>query len=246
MRRRDMVLFYALLTALSVWVSAGAPIGPWPYLYTLPGFSLLRVPSRFMILSVLGLAVLAGFGFDRLARRLVAREGAPSAGTRTRRSRVVAAAAVIGALLVAEFAMIPLRSASYQVQIPGVDRWLAGRPKPFVVAELPARSERDQTAYMLHSTAHWQRTIDGYSGFRPALHQQANQILRGFPSPESLETLARLGVTYVVVHTERFRAGGWERVERELPKASDWLRLEYAEGTGRVYSVHPQVAAVQK
>jgi len=37
--------------------------------YSWPGFNFIRVPSRFSILGVLCLAVLAGFGFERLAAR---------------------------------------------------------------------------------------------------------------------------------------------------------------------------------
>lgn len=241
-RRNDMVLFYALLTAVTVWFSSGAPFGPWPCLCRLPGFSLLRVPSRFTILSVLGLAVLSGFGFDHLARRF-GRPGsasAPAAGTPglpAPARRGTALAFGIGVLLVAEFAMIPLDARFYQAQVPAVDRWLAGRPTPFVVAEMPARSDRDHTAYMLHSTAHWQRTIDGYSGFRPQLHHEANKVLRGFPSPASLDTLERLGVDYVVVHPARYPPGGWNLVKGRLPETAGRLRLEHTDGLDLVYSL---------
>jgi hypothetical protein len=228
-RRQDNVLFYTLLTAAMVWLSAGAPIGPWPWLYSLPGFSFIRVPSRFTILALLGLAVLAGFGFDRLRTRM----------DRTGNRRLAwALAIVLGACLSAEFSMVPVRAVPYRADIPAVDRWLDSRPKPFVVAEVPFSSEADHTAYMLHSTAHWQRTVNGYSGFRPPLHEGANPHIRRFPARESLEAMARLGVTYVVVHRDRYRADVWAWVEQELPKAGDWIRLEHEEGAGRVYSLH--------
>jgi hypothetical protein len=224
-RRRDALCFYAVLTAGTLWLSAGAPIGPWPYLYWLPGFNFIRVPSRFTILSLLGLAVLAGFGFDRLVGRMA-----------TRRRTV--AATIACAWLVAEFAMMPGATVPYRLEIPAVDRWLDGQPKPFVVAELPFSGERDHTTYMLHSTAHWQKTINGYSGFRPPLFEEANPVIRGFPSEESLETLARLGVTYVVVHTDRYQPDQWPRVEEGIGNAGPWLTLMHADGAGRVYVLH--------
>src|SRR5262245_26112138 len=61
---RRAVLFYALLTLFSVWLTLGPPVGLWPLVYWLPGLNFIRVPSRFMLLAILGLAVLAGFGVE--------------------------------------------------------------------------------------------------------------------------------------------------------------------------------------
>ncbi len=223
--RRDAALFYAALALGTLWLSAGAPVGPWPWLYSLPGFSFIRVPSRFTILSLLCLAVLAAFGFDRLATRF---------GPRQR----TWLAAVLGAAMAAEFAMMPLRTVPYAMEIPAVDRWLDTLPKPFVIAELPFSTERDQTTYMLHSTAHWQRTLNGYTGFRPPLHEELYPVIRRFPSRASLEALARLGVNYVVVHGERYREGQWPAVQDAAAKMADWLTLVHADGQARVYRLH--------
>src|SRR6185295_20401989 len=120
----------------------------------------IRVPSRFTILSVLSLGVLAGIGFDWLTRRF-------------RSSSQGVLAAVCAALLLVEFA-VPWTTTPRHVDIPAVDRWLDSQPKPFVVAEVPLPSygsggnawERRQTEFMLHATAHWQKTVHGYSGLR--------------------------------------------------------------------------------
>ena len=60
--RREWI-FYALLTVVSVLLAAG-PL--WTYVYWLPGFNFIRGPSRFMILAMVGLSVLAAIGFDRI------------------------------------------------------------------------------------------------------------------------------------------------------------------------------------
>ena len=54
--------FYALLALVSLWLSIGPPLGLWPLVYWLPGMSFIRVPSRFTMLAVLGLAIVAGAG----------------------------------------------------------------------------------------------------------------------------------------------------------------------------------------
>ena len=228
--RRDPTTFYLLLTLVSVWLSIGPPLGVWPLVYWLPGLNLIRVPSRFTLLAILGLAVLAGLGFERITSR---------AGARGR----VAAALVVGVLLLVECAAMPLAVEPWQVEIPAIDRWLTSRPAPFVVAEVPlpdpgnlGAAERRETMFMLHATAHWQKTVHGYSGFRPARHEALYAELTNFPDEASLKSLRDFGVTYIVVHTELYEPGEWARVEQRLGRFSASLTLEHVEGDGRVYA----------
>jgi hypothetical protein len=225
--RRNPVVPYALMTFVSVWLAAGPSAGLWPLVYWWPGLNFIRVPSRFTLLAVLSLAVLAGVGFDRLTARLTAR------GKRL-------AATIAAVWLVAEFAAIPLGTESYRVEIPGVDRWLAGQPTPFVVAEVPLGDERRYTEYMLHSTAHWQKTVVGYSGLRPPLHALLYRQLRNFPDEASLDALTELSVKYVVVHTDLYAPAEWPDVDARIHSFGARLELVDSEGPGRVYVLHPR------
>lgn len=226
------ILFYAALFGLGAWLSIGPPLGIWPLVYWLPGMSFIRVPSRFTVLAMLGLAIVAAAGFDFLASRF---------GPRPRR----AFAAAVTLLLVAEFAAMPLAVVPSRVDVPLADRWLASRPGPFAVAEVPLPDplqagpfERRQTMYMLHSMGHWQKTVHGYSGFRAPLHDRLYAMLRTFPDEASLGELDRLGVRYVVVHTELYPPGEWEGVAARIDGHAARLRLEHVAGPGRVYSLH--------
>jgi hypothetical protein len=249
-RRRDGAVFSALLMTVGLLLSVGPPLGLWPLVYRLPGLNFIRVPSRFTILALLGLAVLAGAGFDRLLER---RKAASAAGDGLGEGtppgqpamRAGAAALVVGALLVAEFA-IPLSGdiVPCRVEIPAIDRWLANRPAPFAVAEVPLgnpesaqATEIRHTTYMLHSTAHWQKTVHGYSGTRPPLHDQLYAQLLHFPDEPSLRALSRLGVARVVVHADLYPPGEWDAVRGRIERASAWLRLEAVSGSGRVYAL---------
>jgi hypothetical protein len=68
--RRRVVPFFALLTILALMIGLAdqSPINIHRLLWTLPGFSSLRAPGRYAYLIVFGVAALAAFGFDRLAR----------------------------------------------------------------------------------------------------------------------------------------------------------------------------------
>jgi hypothetical protein len=138
--------------------------------------------------------------------------------------------------MVAEFAAMPMALERAPAEFPAADRWLDGQPKPFVVAELPvADFERRQSEFMLHSMAHWQKTVHGYSGFWPLAHQDLYRRMRSFPDDASLAALRRFGVSYVVVHADLYAPGEWDRVQAAIGQQGDALRLLHVAGPGRVY-----------
>jgi len=199
--------------------------------YWLPGFNFIRVPSRFIILTLLALAVLAGLGFDRIA------------ASASRRARAIGFV-VIAVLLLGEYSSYPFAGVPYRVDVPAIDRWLDTQPKPFVVAEVPVPSpgdlgalERQQTQSMLHATAHWQKTVHGYSGIRRPRHEQLYLDMTTFPDAACINSLREVGVQYVVVHTNEY-GGRWPAVEQQIG-GTPALRLEHVEGPGRVYSILP-------
>ena len=220
---------YALITLVAFWLAAGPPIGIWPFVYWLPGLNFIRAPNRFVLLAIAGLAVLAGIGFDRLSAS-------------TRRRGVLAAA--LGLLLVGEFAAVPLGTEAYSVQIPAIDRWLATQPGPMTIAEVPLpdsrdlnRRERRQTLFMLHSTAHWQKTVHGYSGIRPPQYDELYAALLHFPDEDSLSRLRRLGATHVVVHQGLYEEGEFAQVRARLDALRDRLPLVHEESGDAVYAL---------
>lgn len=229
--RENHVAFYLLIGVISSAMFIAWPIELWRYVYWLPGLNFIRMPTRFIILTMLVLSVLAGTGVDRIAARLSKRFAA-------------LATVVIAALLLGEYWAYPFAGVPFSINPPPIDRWLDTQPKPFAIAEVPSPSpgnlgelERHQTRSMFHATAHWQKTIHGYSSLRRPLHDRLYVELTGFPDATSLASLRAVGVTYVVVHTEDYGTR-WAAVEEQIAK-SGALRLEHVEGSGRVYSVLP-------
>ena len=184
------------------------PFELWDHVHWLPGLNFIRIPSRFIILTMLALSVLAGFGVDRIAARLSKSIGGRSDAVHRR--------------ITARASTRRIRSPACRSPInpPAIDRWLDTQPKPFAVAEVPAPSpgdlgelERHQTRSMLHATAHWQKTIHGYSSLRRPLHDRLYVELTAFPDATSVASLRDVGVTYVVVHTEDY-GDRWHAVEQ--------------------------------
>lgn len=229
--RENYIVFYLLIAVLSAMMFIAWPIEIWRYVYWLPGLNFIRVPSRFIILTLLALSVLAGFGFDWIAARV-----SQSAKSLT--------LVLVAALLLGEYSSYPFSGVPYKVNIPPIDRWLDTRPKPFVIAEVPVPSggdasalERQQTQAMLHAMAHWQKTVHGYSGIRRPFHEELYKELSTFPDPRSVARLRGAGVTYVVVHTDEY-GGRWPSVEKAIIDTPA-LKLEHVDGSGRVYSILP-------
>jgi hypothetical protein len=208
--------FYALLAVVSLWIALGPRFGLYAVLYNgLPGFDLVRVPSRFAALTLLALGLLAGFGLERLARR----------------SRIVGPLAFV--LVVGEFWAAPLDAREYAVEVPAIDRWLAGQPDDGAVVELPAADPRDtarstrlHSTYMLHQTLRWRPLVNGYSGFTPASHDLLFRQLVSFPDERSLDALGTSGVRYAVVHPGLYASEDWPAVAARLDAFAPGWRAE--------------------
>jgi hypothetical protein len=134
----------------------------------------------------------------------------------------------------------------YRVVIPEADTWLARQNTPFTVAEVPlpdptqvGEFEGRQAQYMLHSTAHWQKTVHGWSGLLPPGHFELFTRMTRFPDAESLRLLQKFGVDYVVVHIALYSQGERAEIERRLAAYQGRLELRYADESGRVYALNP-------
>jgi hypothetical protein len=230
-RRNRYVAFYLFLGILATMMFVAWPFELWRHVYWLPGLNFIRIPSRFIIMTVLALAVLAGFGVDRLLGRLPKKASA-------------AAAFTIGALLIVEYTPYPFAGVPFAINVPAIDRWLDTQPKPFVVAELPSPNPgnagalvRHQTRSMFHATAHWQKTIHGYSSLQRPLHDELYKTMAAFPEAESLAGLRETGVTHLVIHQDEY-GSQWPAIEARLARMPE-LELIHVEADGRVYALLP-------
>ncbi len=229
--RDNYVAFYLGIAIVSTMMFVAWPVELWRHVHWLPGLSFIRMPSRFIILTILALSVLAGFGVDRLVARLSKRAATLATG-------------VIAAFVLAEYSAHPFAGVPFAINIPAIDRWLDTQPKPFVVAEVPTPDpryggalERHQTRSMFHAMAHWQKTIHGYSSLRRPLHDRLYEELTAFPDATSLAALRDVGVTYIVVHSDDY-GERWRTIDEQIAKTPA-LTLVHVEGSGRVYTILP-------
>ena len=219
------------LALVTFWLALGPPFGLYALTYkAIPGFDLIRVPSRFFLLTITALSALAALGLDRI-----------------RRPKVAWALIVLATL---ECVPVSWNAAPDPIVTPPIDAWLATQPAPFRVVELPiplpdnsVRQARFHSEYMIHGAAHWQPMVNGYSSLVPPFHEKLYRELFEFPTDAGLAELERIGVRYVIVHTDMYQPERWAEKEHELAGFADRVRLLRAEGEGRAYEIATRAGA---
>jgi hypothetical protein len=165
--------------------------GLYAWLWRLvPGFSLIRIPARFLVLVSFAIASLAGLGWALVVGRL---EG-------TRRWGLTAAVGVLVLWDVGLFRpSLPVAALPHGRGVPAVYHWLAQHGGGEPLLELPVRQPVgdlhgafSEGRYAYFSTVHWLPQITGRSGYRP---------LSRLPDAHALRLLAKLtGLRWIVVH----------------------------------------------
>jgi hypothetical protein len=238
----------ALLSLGPVPAVAGTAIaasGPHAWLIDLlPGASGLRMPARHGLMVSFALAVLAGYGAQRVLawRPLLARGGAAVAG--------------LVALLVLDGYAGPLPVAPFDAHGSAEDRrvhaWIAGRG-PGPVMHLPiadadiGRAEianaSVQLTYHYATLLHGQRTVTGGTDFLPRfaawLHGPGSPFGAPMDGEAALDLLRRVGVRYVLLHRDEFRgAAEADAYEASLLRAGRHVRHSHRVGTVVAFELH--------
>lgn len=220
-RWRDPRLLFALaLTFVGLTLS----FGPATPLYTLfysavPFASSVRAASRFGVLYLSGLAILAAFGVAALGLRW------PRAAVA---SSVLALVAVNAEAFRGPVPYVPA------VPAPAIYDTLAGLGEG-VVVEMPfwwrPVDVPRNANYMLASTSHWKPLLNGYSGFTPASYRRRADILWYFPfRAASFDELDRAGVRYLVMHLVEYGSQRQEALDL-IAQSGRWRRVEQASDT---------------
>lgn len=225
---REAVAF--LLLAVAAALVCVGPVVRWrgealfagPYALVrewIPLFQGIRVMSRAGIYVALGLVGLAALGLRGLQAR-------------------PALVALLGVAALGEGLVAPLPLPEWAKVIdtrrppPPVYPWLAGQAGEFAIVEMPLlvadgffrRPAYDETIYMVRSTLHWKRLVNGNAGVEPARYLRIRELARRFPSVESLQALHAIGTRYVIVHRAGYGPNQWRRVSRQLPGFDCCLR----------------------
>lgn len=190
---------------------------PYHYLLKLPLFAHQQSASRAIVLTYLGLALLAAYGAELLAGRWRA---ARSPHVQAARRFLLPG---LGALLLFDFVCFPYSTSA--ARIPAFYDRVAQEAKPCVLLELPDLS---RSTWLYYQTRHRQPLINGYISRIPAESRRAADgvplfrflfngelqrkltsgevsVVRApdhIPQPRDLHTLRAYNVRYVILHPE--------------------------------------------
>jgi hypothetical protein len=182
---------------------------PVYYLAHLPIVTFLRTWSRFGIILIFFVCLLAGLGATYLLQRL-------------KRGQTIAVVVLFVLLLVD---LLPGRVEVSTLTPRPVDQWLAQQPGDFAVAVLPAGNADVNYRAMYGSLLHAKHmTAFNHPNHLPAAYRAFAQQVADFPAPASLEAMRTLGITYVLLERRFFdgiNAPDWESVVIQIEQASD-------------------------
>ncbi|MFN8058940.1 MAG: hypothetical protein U0Q12_07225 [Vicinamibacterales bacterium] len=225
-RARQAASFLLLLSTTACLLSLGPrsprsawPLWPFDVFASMPGMQFFRTPARFAMLVSFGLAGLAGLGAESVARMI---------GPRKRWALFALLALGLSESYLWRF---PLGHPERQA-IPRIYAYLA-KLKPGPAVSLPSHRGTDQwwreADYQLYSTIHWYPIVNGYSRSEPPDHYWITGHMMAFPGPNSARTMRRLGVRYVIVHSDRYPDRGAAVLE-EAAHTEDYRMLLQDDG----------------
>ena len=122
-------------------------------------------------------------------------------------------------------------SAAHGYRPSAPDRFIAQyqktRPEPITVLHLPIfyfqeAYATDEATYMVDSTWHWARILNGFSGGEPFGFMERMRILGTLPEPAAVSLVRELGVDVIAVHGAAAHAGNplWDFFSQQ-----DWTRV---------------------
>lgn len=163
----------------------------------LPGFSAVRLPFRFLVVTQLGFALLAALGVGVLLRLAPGRAAWPIA--------VVAVAAVLATA--GSHPPHPLHRQVVPATLPPADRWLAEHAHDGALLELPLGDVEAMAQRMVLSTHHWLPIIDGYSAYPPLTRRFLLRIAVELPDAHALQELVdHVDLRWILIHLDRMPA----------------------------------------
>lgn len=203
---------------------------PMPHLLLLkilPGIDSIRVPARFMFLTIIGGCVLVAFGTEKLLSYF---QKKPSLLTPTM--------CVITLLLSVEFfsAPIPLDPIPSLKEPHETYKWLRDAPIKGGVLELPFEGDymEENFMYMYYNIYHFQPSVNGMSAFIPEEFQDLQRKFQVFPMMPIIDILRAKDINTLILHADRIN---WIP-EMKAPESLSGYKREKTEWGWKYYSIN--------
>jgi len=224
---------YLVVAGLAIELSFGTNGAVYRWLANhvdaLRGF---RSASRFALLAMCGVAMLAGLGTQAIVeRRLFFRAG-------------VVVPLALG-LLLADYANRPLPLSREDLGTADLYKVIRSSG-PGVVMELPVATPDKlpgwDVIYAFWSISHWHPLVNGYSGYHPADYLQTLMAMRTFPDNASIARLHAHDVRYIILHRAYYEPDLYTQLLLRVavrPELRSWGTYKDPVGTADVFVLEP-------
>jgi len=188
-------LFFILSLGMSWELMGHRVVNPvyWLFFKGLPGFASMRVPARIAVMVAFGVAILMGYLLSWLSQKV-----------RTPLLQVFGSLFICMVVLLEHLSLpvtlAPNRPFTPPEVLPPAYQWLSQQPDKLPLLELPFGQHWVETKYMYFSTYHFQRLVNGYSGYAPDVYQENRRLLSQFPEEPALAQARKLSLKYVLLH----------------------------------------------
>jgi hypothetical protein len=216
-----VINFVLSLGPVPHWGDHAYPMGVYAWLYdNVPGIDVIRVPSRFAVIFLLALGVLAGLGAAAIAHA-------------QSRWRYHALAVIVLLMLVqqwkgplpldqplhSEGLAVPPAYLRPQAAPPELYRFVRTLPPETVLVEFPFSDFWYNARYTYTTTYHWRRTLNGFTSvYPPAVVRRMAFLKHPTATPDvSWQELMSAGATHAIVHENAWHNDEGQRI-------SEWLR----------------------
>jgi len=204
-----------------------------------PGFDGLRVPARYGMIVMFGLAALAAIGVAAIDRHRQRYAGAIAGALIVLEGMAVPIPVNQDSTGYAQLGLVPLpRFVAMGDDAPAVYRFIAQLPPSSVVVELPLGEPAFDVRYMFYSTLHWKRLVNGYSGGAPLRYEFLTEAVKDVATrpDRAWQAIADSTATHAVVHEGAY-------VDERGRRFGDFLLAHGARdvavfGTDRVFALH--------
>ena len=220
-RRRSEAFFLGLLwTTLGFFGSLGMNFFfhrlLFEYLFI---FRSVRVPARWAMIAMLGVALLAGLGAQSIAQSLAAWRP---------RIRPAFVYAVLCGLLLFEARSAPLQLFSGEVDPDAVTLYLAKTPMRGGIAHLPSGLQESNHRYVLRQADHRRPLITAFSGFATPIVKDFETLSQSRPIPDRFfDLLEEIPASYLVVHDSSLPPGARPATRNMLARGVATGRLRF-------------------
>ncbi len=197
---------------------------PLPHLifyYLVPGFSSMRVPTRFGLIFIFVMTIIASYGFKHFIHQL-----------NTRKNKLLLSSLILGLLVLELIPIIPMERVE---PIPKAIEYLSDTKidKNAKIAYYPSSFGKTSLAskYMVYSGGHLKGLVNGFSGYYSKSNFYA-QLLAAIPDDQpAIHILGRLGVRYLVVIPRFMTNDEKEMLDKALSKKTISIIKTFTDGS---------------